>query len=479
MEVAGYAMAEKVTIDSPFKAKPSMSEAGFIKVLQDAGSPFVSEAPAIYHAIVAYEHDPARWLAISHHEHNHGTNPNSVIARNNTKSWTNARSVRHPDVKKTAKIITDSFRKSQYVKYASVLDSVLDGLYRVDEPTYAYKDAKTIKEVIAIWAPADDSNNPSGYARTVADLINRWSEQYPYERGTSVEKPQMITSLRSKNFGHDYAQNGGRVVEAIVNHIGQGTSASNMSYLTTGPVSCNYFIHENGTIYEFVPPEHSAWTNGDVNKPDMSNPLIAKWVNNGWNPNVRTITIEHGGYSKNNKGGSLNPAQWDATTRLQAWLCYKFNLPVDRTHILGHFQINGVDRPYCPGWSQQEWGTLLNNIRTFMDLERPQPQPEPVPVEPEPHRYFTETQHYLSLGFRAFWESYGDKAIPTFGYPLSEEFTGPEGYTVQWFERARFEHQPEIAGNPWGVVLGRVGAESMERDRNHDPAAFEPKPPPK
>jgi hypothetical protein len=80
-------------------------------------------------------------------------------------------------------------------------------------------------------------------------------------------------------------------------------------------------------------------------------------------------------------------------------------------------------------------------------------------------RYFPETQHTLGGGFRAYWEANGGLAI--FGLPLTEEFTevspadGRE-YTVQYFERARFEHHPEHAGTPHEVQLGMLGRQALE-----------------
>lgn len=76
--------------------------------------------------------------------------------------------------------------------------------------------------------------------------------------------------------------------------------------------------------------------------------------------------------------------------------------------------------------------------------------------------YFPETGHTLAYGFLSFWRSNGGLAI--FGYPISEEFSevnpsDGKPYTVQYFERARFEYHPEYRGTPYEVMLGRVGAE--------------------
>lgn len=80
------------------------------------------------------------------------------------------------------------------------------------------------------------------------------------------------------------------------------------------------------------------------------------------------------------------------------------------------------------------------------------------PFENSPsHRYFPETGHSLSHGFKSYWEQYGD--LDRFGFPISEEFQ--EGSRiVQYFERSRFEWHPGSDPKHYDVVLGRVGAEA-------------------
>jgi len=61
-------------------------------------------------------------------------------------------------------------------------------------------------------------------------------------------------------------------------------------------------------------------------------------------------------------------------------------------------------------------------------------------------RFFPETGHSMSGAFYDFWRKRGGLNI--FGYPISEpiqERSPSDGqtYTVQYFERARFEHHPE------------------------------------
>ncbi len=74
--------------------------------------------------------------------------------------------------------------------------------------------------------------------------------------------------------------------------------------------------------------------------------------------------------------------------------------------------------------------------------------------------YFSQTAHSLSGPFLKYWKAHGGLAI--FGYPISEPLT-ESGYTVQYFERNRFEYHPEFAGTPNDVLLGLLGVETVRR----------------
>ena len=89
--------------------------------------------------------------------------------------------------------------------------------------------------------------------------------------------------------------------------------------------------------------------------------------------------------------------------------------------------------------------------------------------------YFPETRHSLSNGFKTYWESRGGLAI--YGYPISEEFQ-EGGYTVQYFERARFEYHPENRGTPYEVQLGLLGTNLLTATGRVLPQAFRVQPEP-
>ena len=79
--------------------------------------------------------------------------------------------------------------------------------------------------------------------------------------------------------------------------------------------------------------------------------------------------------------------------------------------------------------------------------------------------YFPLTGHNLHGAFKSYWEANGGLAI--YGYAITEEFeeyNQADGklYTVQYFERARFEHHPENVGTPYEVLLGLLGNEILQ-----------------
>ncbi len=85
--------------------------------------------------------------------------------------------------------------------------------------------------------------------------------------------------------------------------------------------------------------------------------------------------------------------------------------------------------------------------------------PADPPVAPrDGATFFAATGHTVAPDLLAYWQARG--GLAQFGYPLSEEFreTLEDGktYTVQYFERARFERHPEHAP-PDDILLGQFG----------------------
>ena len=66
---------------------------------------------------------------------------------------------------------------------------------------------------------------------------------------------------------------------------------------------------------------------------------------------------------------------------------------------------------------------------------------------PENEQYFPETGHTVKGDFLRFYRNNPDPAL-LFGYPITEQFTSRDGKVIQYFERARFETDGNLAGGP-------------------------------
>ena len=79
----------------------------------------------------------------------------------------------------------------------------------------------------------------------------------------------------------------------------------------------------------------------------------------------------------------------------------------------------------------------------------------------------------LSGAFKHYWEAHGGLFVN--GYPISEPFqeqnpSDGKTYTVQYFQRARYELHPENAGTAYEVLLGLLGTQAAQK-KGYFPAA--------
>ncbi len=242
----------------------------------------------------------------------------------------------------------------------------------------------------------------------------------------------------------------GQKVVAIVDHITAGGKWGVLEHFSNpdNDASSNYLVNRDGSIWEFVAPSKAAWANGILQNPDMNIGWLAECVNQGLNPNRRTISIEHEGTPFK----ALTEEQYQATLKLHLWLVEVYQIPVDAAHIIGHYVITGIDRANCPG-PVFPWARLYHDLQVYGS----QGQPEPAGGAGG-GMTFIETGYNLNneQGFLDFWLKNGGLAI--FGFPITgaRPMAGQPQVIEQWFERARFEAHPG-----GGVMLGLVGAEAL------------------
>jgi lipoprotein-anchoring transpeptidase ErfK/SrfK len=106
-----------------------------------------------------------------------------------------------------------------------------------------------------------------------------------------------------------------------------------------------------------------------------------------------------------------------------------------------------------------EWRVLLRRLGADQTSDRQNEAAfRPVSARDDSvTRFFPETGHRLSHGFKTYWERNGGLRI--FGYPISEELT-ENNRNVQYFERARFEWHPEHRGTRYEILLGHLGRQA-------------------
>lgn len=140
---------------------------------------------------------------------------------------------------------------------------------------------------------------------------------------------------------------------AIVDHITAGLFPGCLTWMQNpkAQASAHYLVTKTGRIFQLVKDEDSAWHAGGVNKPNWS-------LYDGTNPNTYTIGIEHEGLA----GEGLTEEQFNATAWLHAHLIEKWKLPIDDNHIIGHYRIDSVNRPNCPG-SKFPWNSLFKVLK--------------------------------------------------------------------------------------------------------------------
>ena len=157
-----------------------------------------------------------------------------------------------------------------------------------------------------------------------------------------------------------------------------------------------------------------------------------------------------------------------------------FGFPISEPLDQGGFKVQYFERARFelhPEFAGTPFEVELGLLGTVVTQERTQEDAFlRKPVLPDwqdttSRAYFPSTGHYLSYGFKTYWEKHGGLAI--FGFPISEEFT-ENGRTVQYFERARFEWWPEYQGTPYEVQLGLLGDRIAKQDQISTDAVARP-----
>jgi N-acetyl-anhydromuramyl-L-alanine amidase AmpD len=420
---------------------PRISRQRFREILASFGSPAVAEAEQSYDAIAALGVDPLFLLAVFWYESRFGTL--GIAAKYDTKNPGNTRT------SSTGVGFPIDTEKGRFIRYPSWTEGFRDAAHRLVDPRYPYaqRGAVDVETIIPLWAPKGDGNDPERYTGAVLRFMERYQEVV----AMSMPRVEWMPSPES-NFS--YGRGGKRVLWVII-HTTEGGFASSVNWLRNpaSRASAHYVVGrdqptEPVRIAQLVSEEDTAWTAGN------------------YAVNQASVNVELVGYARR------NPPVEEETLRvgaaLVARICQRHRVPLRRVTregilagipgIAGHVDVPDPAQPQYGGGSGRHtdpgpyfpWDRFLALVASGGN-----------PVE-DKHAVIRVGPFgvHLGGGFRRFWEERG--GLPIFGWPITEEFR-ENGVTVQYFERARMEHRPDIGrAEDYHVVLGRVGAELLE-----------------
>ena len=188
-------------------------------------------------------------------------------------------------------------------------------------------------------------------------------------------------------------------------------------------------------------------------------------------PQMPTLYFEQTGHHLSNRAGFLD--FWRANGQL---LIFGYPISeelVENGRIVQYFERARFE--FHPELLGQPGQVQLGLVGRELTAARDEPAFQAVAEPRDGAAFFPETGHSLRGEFQHFWERRGGLAV--FGFPVSEPFD-ENGQLVQYFERARFSHNPgDMEGfyrsmeqanginldTLYEVQLGHVGRERAEQ----------------
>ena len=186
-----------------------------------------------------------------------------------------------------------------------------------DTDLYAVEVFETLKEGATLTistgenlelAPNEEAEVPQVFTTQSVNQY-RWAAWRPAHRGNYTN-----------------ANRGEVIIDYIVIHVAQGSYSGTVNWFKDrrASSSAHYVVSRNGRVAQCVRNEDIAWHAG--------------W----WRTNKKSIGIEHAGYIDNPR--SFTGSMYRSSARLSAYVCRRFNVPINRHRIIGHNQVPG-----CPG----------------------------------------------------------------------------------------------------------------------------------
>ncbi len=203
-----------------------------------------------------------------------------------------------------------------------------------------------------------------------------------------------ITKLSTPNCG---VRNLKYKPDMIVYHITEGSYNGAVEWLRNpkSVASANFVMSKTGKVTQLVDITKKAWCNGTSTDSKgkyyykrSTNPLV---LARGGNVNDYSTSIENEGFFAKT-GGALEPAHLAGLIELTHFIrmevkrIYGITIPIDRDHLVGHYEIAPKEKPNCPG-DKFQWDELLAGVKALDEASIVKPKPEVVPVTQNTNLY--------------------------------------------------------------------------------------------
>lgn len=185
---------------------------------------------------------------------------------------------------------------------------------------------------------------------------------------TTINKYSTVNKWAGRKFyGKEW------VPDVIVIHIAEGTYNGTIAWMQNpnSRVSSHFIVGQDGRVAQMVDIRDTAWCNGTSTNPADSTYYgyaTARLVKERkTNANYFTISIENEGFYSKTRG-ELTPAQLNAEVELIRFIIdevkriWGVTIPIDRDHIIGHYQVTPRNKPHCPG-EKFQWDELLKRLK--------------------------------------------------------------------------------------------------------------------
>ncbi|MFD3930387.1 N-acetylmuramoyl-L-alanine amidase [Streptomyces sp. NPDC058614] len=157
---------------------------------------------------------------------------------------------------------------------------------------------------------------------------------YPLAEWTPATTSNYTASSRPTSYPLDY----------VIIHVTQENYSDTLSIFQNPQkkVSAHYLVRSaDGHVAQCVRERDIAWHAGN------------------WGYNTRSIGIEHEGWV--DQPAYFTNALYEESAKLTAAICTRYGIPKDRAHIIGHYEVPGIDHTDPgPNWDWTRFIRLVN-----------------------------------------------------------------------------------------------------------------------